>query len=574
MSKDTPFSDKYTILHDGPVDNLRDILLANRGVAPDEYDDFLAPRWEAQHDPFDMHNMSAVVERVHQAIEAGEHTVIYSDYDADGVPGAVILSDCFDRIGYANYTVHIPNRNTDGFGLNATAVEQFITDGVDLVITIDCGIADLAEISGLQEDGVDVIITDHHLPSPDGLPDCLVLDPKQPDCNYPFPDLCGSGVVFKLVQALLQHLRSHSGPTTVKIDDIPEGWEKWLLDMVGIATICDMVPLVGENRVFAYYGLQVLRKSPRPGLQKLLALARANQRTLSAQDVAFSIGPRINAASRIGDPMTAYYTLRGTKNDPDLIAQATASAEELERLNRRRKTVTAAAAKSAYKKIDAHPDSPVVVVGDTEWPLGIVGLIASNIAERYSKPAFVWTRVGDMYKGSVRSGGTCSIHTLMQQAPDAFVSFGGHDAAGGFVCDDSTIHNLSEYLSNAWEQSPQYTPEPAAVEAAITLDEVTHAHWQDIVALEPYGLGNTQPQFVFRDITVTAVRTFGKEGNHLSLSFTAASGRRINAIRFNHEQLLGDALPQNGDSLTLVATFDLNTYNGASELRLRIEDIV
>jgi single-stranded-DNA-specific exonuclease len=308
-----------------------------------------------------MHNMQAIVDRVWQAIEQNERLVIFSDYDADGVPGAVVFSDFLTKIGFSNFTVHIPNRNTDGFGLNMQAVEQFIADGVDLLITIDCGIADLAEIAALQSGGVEVIITDHHLPSSEGEPNCLVLDPKQQACQYPFADLCGAGVIFKLVQGMIAHARdidlstrkedaARSRFIAEQVVDLPIGYEKWLLDMVGIATICDMVPLVGENRVFAHYGLQVLRKSPRPGLQKMLALARAHQPTLTAQDVAFTLGPRINAASRLGEGEVAFTALRAVNGDADLRAEAIAAAEELERVNRARKTRVAQAAKAAYAR--------------------------------------------------------------------------------------------------------------------------------------------------------------------------------------------------------------------------------
>ncbi len=551
-------SDNY-LLPEQTDKSLLETLLINRNINPVNKDIFLHPKWEDNHDPMLMHNMRSVVGRVWTAITNNESVVIFSDFDADGVPGAVILSDFFKKIEFTNYTVHIPNRNKDGFGLNPTACQQFIDDKTDLLITIDCGIANLECIAQLQTGGVDVVVTDHHLPSSDGLPDCLILDPKQPDCQYPFSELCGSGVIFKLVQAMLANQPDGY--------DIDERWSRWLLDMVGIATICDMVPLVGENRIFAHYGLQVLRKSPRTGLQALLKLARINQSQIVTQDLGFGIGPRINAASRLGDPMTAFRALSTNGSDGEQ------AATELEQLNKRRKTTVAQAVKKAYKKVDATDTSDVLVVGDTDWPLGIVGLIAGNLADKYQKPAFVWTRVDDLYKGSVRSGGTCSINQLMSTADqDTFVSFGGHAAAGGFVCDDGQIHKLHDNLQDAWCNCESYTPDKKQLDAHMTPDDVTKDNWDVINTMEPYGIDNPAPIFYMKDTALSGVRTFGKENNHLSLSFKNSRGWNINAIRFNHASII-ETIPKIGDTVTLVVSMEMNTYNGSSELRLRIEEI-
>ncbi len=560
------FSEKYAI-QENKSDNLLETLLLNRGLDPEDAWDFLHPKWENQHDPFEMLNMDKVVERIWQAIAQEEKVVVYSDYDADGIPGAVILTDFFKKIAFENYEVYIPNRNTEGFGLNARACEGFIENEVALLITIDCGISNLREVGLLSARGVEVIVTDHHLPASEGLPECLILNPNQGPCAYPCKDLCGSGVVFKLVQALLQRPpTSLEGSLAEKLQGIPEGWSKWLLDMVGIATICDMVPLVGENRIFSYYGLKVLHKSRRSGLQKLLQLGRLNQSMLTAQDLAFTIGPRINAASRIAEPSIAFRALS------DSGAEGVRAAEELEDLNRRRKTIVAQAAKKAYAKIDAAPESEVIVVGDPNWPLGIVGLIAGNIAERYKKPAFVWTRVGDLYKGSVRSGCTTSMHLLMENCSETFESFGGHAAAGGFVCTADHIHKLSECLSEAYQSIPQKEREKTAVEAIISIDEVHSENWNIITSLEPYGMANPRPLFVLQNIPVHMVRTFGSDSEHVSLSFRQSKGSLIQAIRFNFSGL-GIKKPHVGDSLDLVVSFEMNTYHGASELRVRIEDI-
>ena len=242
-------------------------------------------------------------------------------------------------------------------------------------------------------------------------------------------------------------------------------------------------------------------------------------------------------------------------------------------LNKQRKTIVATASKAAYKKIDMAPDGPVIVVGDTDWPLGIVGLIAGTVSSKYNKPAFVWTRVGNQYKGSVRSGGTCSINELMTHAADdTFVSFGGHAAAGGFVCNDHQIHTLGEKLNNAWENCPSYEGEKKQIDAVITPDDVVRDNWDIVKNLEPYGLGNPAPLFGLENIEVAGMRLFGVGDKHLSLSFRNSRGITVNAIRFNYASLT-DQVPQTGDMVNLVVAMEMNTYNGASELRLRIEDI-
>ena len=561
--------ERYAFHPGGDGQDLRDTLLANRGVEPSEQEAFLSPLWEDHHDPFLMHQMTEVVTRLWRACEQGERVVVYSDYDADGVPGAVILTDFCKKIGFANYQVYIPNRNTEGFGLNRTACESLLAQGVDLVITIDCGVSDLEEIRFLQENGVEVIVTDHHLPSGE-LGDCLVLNPKQEACLYPYKDLCGSGVVFKLVQALLAFARDSAqagGFPARTVEGIPLGWEKWLLDMVAIATICDMVPLRGENRILVHYGLQVMRKSRRPGLRRLMELGRLAQPHLSAQDVAFVLGPRINAASRLADPLIAFRALSEEGQE------ALQAAQELEKLNRRRKTVVATAARAAYKKIKEMPPGPVIVVGDTQWPLGIVGLLAGKIAERYEKPVFVWTRVGERYRGSARSGGGLGVHRLMKGAREAFESFGGHEAAGGFICHSEQIHALQESLNTSSETCPPGESDKPVIEAQLRLEDVSWATWETLEALEPYGLENREPLFLLDQVLLSGVHTFGAKGQHLALSLSSPEGGVVRAVRFNYLDLV-EILPEKGAVMSLVVSFELNRYGGRRELRLRIEDMV
>jgi single-stranded-DNA-specific exonuclease len=319
-------------------DDLVSHLLFSRGITTKEAAEaFLNPNYDRHtHDPFLLKDIDKAVSRILKAIRENEKTVIYSDYDTDGIPGGVVLHDFFKKAGFTNFINYIPHRHDEGFGLNSDAVEQFIKDEVKLLITIDCGIADVVPVTLARDGGIDVIITDHHLPNGKVPPAFAIINPKQDGCAYPEKMLCGSGVVFKLIQAILAKDRL----------GIKDGYEKWLLDMVGIATLSDMVPLTGENRVFAYYGLTVLRKSPRLGLVRLLRELAVDQRYLTEDDIGFTIGPRINAASRMGVPMDAFRLLATT--DP---VEAAEFAKHLNKINDERKGTVAALVKEIKKII-------------------------------------------------------------------------------------------------------------------------------------------------------------------------------------------------------------------------------
>ena len=339
---------RYVVREQPESDLLRDIahypffvqrLLSSRGIHSKEAaEEFFTPVYTRDlHDPFLLKDMEKAVERILSAIEKKESIVIYSDYDADGIPGGAMLRSFFDTISYERVKNYIPHRHDEGFGLHTDAVESLAKEGANLIITIDCGIGDIAAAEVAKKHGVDLIITDHH-ESGEVLPDAYaIIDHKQPGCSYPEQILCGAGVAFKLVQAMLS--RNRFG--------LKEGYEKWLLDLVGIATLSDMVPLTGENRALAHFGLMVLRKSPRPGLQAMWKKLRINQRYIEEDDIGFSFSPRINAASRMGHPMDAFHLLFA-KNEGDALS----AVECLESLNKERKTVVAQTVSADLLAID------------------------------------------------------------------------------------------------------------------------------------------------------------------------------------------------------------------------------
>lgn len=547
-------------------------LLENRGIkTTEEVEAFLNPDYERDvHDPFLLPDMEAAVERILQAIEKKQKIVIFSDYDADGIPGGVVLHDLFQKIGHENVANYIPHRHLEGFGLNSEAIEKFKEDKVSLIITVDCGVADVEEVKHAKKVGIDVIITDHHQPG-EKLPDCVaVIDAKRADSKYPFKELCGAGVAYKLAQAILKK----------KDFGLKEGSEKWFLDMVGMATLSDMVPLVGENRALAYYGLKVLRKSPRVGLMKLLRLLKIEQKNLTEDDIGFSISPRINAASRMGNPEDAF-KLFVAKTDEE----ADICARHLDHINNERKGTVAGIVKEVRKIMKERyedgglGDRKVIVIGNPEWKPSLLGLVANSLVDDHDRPVFLWGRDGgNILKGSCRGDGQVGILDLMNEVEAGiFEEYGGHNMSGGFSVISEKVHLLEEKLQLAYEKviiKGVVIKEEVVPDAKITFDDVTAENYKLIEKLAPYGTGNPKPLFLFENVEIRNVKMFGKETNHLELSFENSRGRTVKAIGFFRKATDFGGELKAGDKINLLANFEKSTFRGFTELRLRIVDII
>ncbi len=544
---------------------LAQTLLKNRGIETrEEAEAFLNPSYENHiYDPFLILNMDRAVERIFTAIDGGESIIIYGDYDCDGIPGSVVLHDLFKKIGYRNVRNYIPHRHNEGYGLNIPAIEQFAQDGVKLLITVDCGITDVAQVARARELGIDVIITDHHLPQ-EILPDAYaIINSKQVDDTYPDPMLCGAAVAWKLSCAILEKGRARW--------DIPRGWEKWLLDMAGLSTIADMVPLRDENRVLAYYGLKVLRKSKRPGLKKLLSKMGTQQEYLTEDDIGFMIAPRINAASRMSIPFEGFELLA-----TDDVARAEELAKHLTQLNDTRKTLVASMVKDARKHLDARAVesslSAVIVIGNPSWRPGLAGLVAGNLAEHYERTVFVWGRADDgTLKGSCRSDGTVNLVTLMTSVrEEIFLHKGGHELSGGFSISHDQIHFLEEELACAYEGlRREKEDQEIFTDATLSLREVTWSTWNIVERFAPFGMGNAKPTFLFEDVVIAKNNTFGKTKEHRELTFAGSS---VKAIAFFADEKTFSELHE-GDRADLIATFEESRFRGRRELRLRIVSI-
>ena len=541
--------------------------------------EFISPDYDVGiHDPFLLKDAEKAAERIISAIESNETIAVYSDYDADGIPGAAMWNDFFGRIGFKNFIIYIPHRHDEGFGLNIEAVEELAGKGAKLLMTVDCGITDVNPVKRAGQLGMDVIITDHHEPPPE-LPEAFaIVDHKQADCAYPDKNICGTGVAFKLIQAILKKNRF----------GFKEGHEKWLLDLVGMATLSDMVSLVGENRIFAYYGLQVFRKSPRKGLMQLLNKLKIAQRHVTEDDIAFMITPRINAASRMGVPMDAFHLLTAD-NDVD----AHTYADHLDAINNERKGVVASLVKEVKKTVherhgaDSGAIPSVIVLGNPAWRPSLLGLAANSCAEEFDRPVFLWGRDGDnAIKGSCRSEGRTHVVELMRAVPvGVFSQFGGHKHSGGFAVANESIHYLEQRLNEAAEKvrnskseipnksEIQNSNDENIIDMELSIDQIDYNLFNDIDKLAPFGIGNPKPVFLFRNAVPQSVRIFGKGYDHIEIIFKKSGGQKIPAISFFGAGESWTKLISIGKPVDLIASVEKSMFKGRPELRLRVVDV-
>ncbi|HVY72571.1 MAG TPA: DHHA1 domain-containing protein, partial [Candidatus Paceibacterota bacterium] len=454
---------------------------------------------------------------------------------------------------------YIPHRNNEGFGLNGKGIEDLAEQGVTLMITADCGTTDSDQIAFAALKGIETIVTDHHI-VPDPIPTApfALINPHRPDSAYPFRELCGAGTAWKLVQGMLQAHRPKS---------YEMGQEKWFLDLVGIATLSDMVPLVGENRMLAHFGLIVMRRARRPGLAALLKLLKIKPSTLTEDDVGFMISPRINAASRMGNPHTAARLLAAGEND-----DARSLAEELQALNDERKGVVAATVKEANKRLSEMRESPLIVLGSPSWRPGILGLVASALVETHGKPVFLWGREGgDTLKGSCRSDGAVNIVECMRGAADVFADYGGHYGAGGFSLTEEHAHELHPKLEQAYETLRTNTPAEVEVviDARVELAELAHA-LQVVQKLAPFGVAHAKPLFVVSGVQVANIKTFGKTQNHLGLTLVKDTARAEGVAFFSGVDSFQKKIEQ-GMQADFIGHIELD-WRGSP--RLRVVDVL
>jgi single-stranded-DNA-specific exonuclease len=542
-------------------------LLSNRGiVAANEVMEFLAPDYRAHlHDPLLFRDMERVVARFSRAIAERQAIVVYGDYDADGVCSAAVLTTTLQLLGANVVEVYLPHREREGYGLNRQAVERFITRGVSLIVTLDCGTTNVEEILLARQGGIDVVVIDHHH-VPDGrLGAFAILNPKTPGERYPFKHLASVGVAFKTAQALLRR-RAADNPAEASRC---LSFEKWLLDLVAIATVTDLVPLVGENRTLLKYGLLVLNRTARPGLRALVTAMGAAFGSLDASSIGFQIGPRLNAAGRM-DHARAAYELLVCEDE----ARATVLAAALEASNRERQQATERITAEARAALAEQRDDRVLVAVGEGWPVGLVGLVASRLLDEYRRPVLVVGRSERGLIGSGRSPSAFNIIEALHQLPGLFTKFGGHAQACGFTLKgEAELTALRRHLNAlATERLSDDDLAPViAADATLLLADVGEELHELLKLFEPYGMGNPKPRFWFTTLRVVGRSNVGAAGQHLKLTLSDERGTVRQAIGFN----LAAALPafKLGDAVDLVAEVVMSQWHGRRELQIKVLDV-
>jgi len=485
-------------------------LLVRRGIEDGEsYRRFVSPAISDLHDPSTIHGMDHACERIARAVREKEGIVIYGDYDVDGVTSIVMLQTVLRSLG-ADAGFVVPHRLVDGYGLKMEVLDRVLVErNVKLVITVDCGITSVEPVRHAIERGIDVIITDHHLP-PGTLPDAAaVLNPKQPGCEYPFKDLAGVGVAFKLCCELL---RRNGKKMSVES----------LLKIAAIGTVADVAPLVGENRTITSLGLAGLAQVRNPGLRALLKRLGLAGRALRAADVGFKIGPRINAAGRLASANTAIDLFAATDEDA-----AWKICSELDRMNAERQEIELQVRESAEAQIRG--GERILILAGEEWHRGVLGLTAGRIAQRYHRPTLVMTiEEGETCVGSGRSIPSIDLHSALESVSDVFTHFGGHEFACGFSLEARNLDALRTRLHELFETFDESLfRREASIDATLTLGEIDAEFLAAHELLQPFGAGNTQPLFLIHDVTVTGTRTFAEDCRELSLSDATGTGTGV-----------------------------------------------
>ncbi len=538
-------------------DQLKTLLLEHRGIPLENAQEFLVPDYNLA-DPFLFHDMDRAVDRIRVAVTGTEHIGIYADYDCDGIPAAVILLDLFKKINVADRVhIYIPDRHDEGYGLNAKGIEELQAAGVTVMITVDVGITAVTEVLDAQSRGIDVILTDHHAPLAT-LPESYALvHPCKSD--YPNQDPCGAGMAFHLARAyLLKYGAEH---------DVTPGWEKWLLDMAGFATLADMVPLTGENRVLVGYGMAVMKKTRRPGLLALFQKNNLNLAYLTETDLTFTVAPRLNAASRMDTPMLAFELL-----STDDVARATAIVNRLEEINTERKTLVARIVKMAHASLEHRELPAIVVVGNPEWRPAVLGLVANKLQEIYNRSFFVWGEAGDgTLKGSCRMLDEHHAAHLLQALPEGvLLHFGGHQAAGGFCINREHVHFFEQALNDAIAKVGHIAEEKNIHEALILpFAATTTRHLGIVRQFSPFGVGNPEPLFLFEDVTIVSVKMFGKAKEHIECVARDITGTATAFTFFANEKTVEQLTP--GATVSFIGTLEAGWRGG---VRIRIKEVV
>ncbi|MDT4953574.1 MAG: single-stranded-DNA-specific exonuclease [Acidobacteriota bacterium] len=523
---------------------------------------FLHPSHDQLHDPSLMLGMQVAVARILRAVDAGEKILVYGDYDVDGTTGTVVLRRALSLLG-AKTGFHVPHRFTEGYGIQQEALENALAEGYKLVISVDCGIRAHEPLHWARDNGLDVIVTDHHLPDEgEGAPPAFcVLNPNQRGCDYPDKNLAGVGVAFKLAHALFRERGRESQIAG-------------FLKMVAIGTVADVAQLTGENRAIVALGLEDLPKATNPGLQALMEVAGCNNgRGMTAYDLGFRIGPRINAAGRM-DAARAVVELFET-NDR---AEAKRLAEHLDARNRERQSVQLEIVKRAFAEFESSADASaqthVAVIAGDDWHRGVIGIAASKIADKLNRPCIVISLEGDVGHGSARSIEAYHLLNGLTECADLFEKFGGHSHAAGLTIKRERVPELRRRLNeHAASNLRDEDLVPALnIDAELPGEAVTLSLAEELRALEPFGAGNPRPLFVTRDLHLLSEPRVMKE-KHLKLRLAGPANRPLEAVWWSGVEELAGRTLKPGQRIELAYTIEPNTWQGETRLQLFVKDV-
>ena len=556
--KPIPDSQKVNALSkDLNVEPLVAYLLVQRGIETfEEAKSFFRPSLEELHDPFLMKDMDKAVERVQKAIENGENILVYGDYDVDGTTSVALMSS-YLKTYYPNVSTYIPDRYDEGYGVSYKGIDFAFDNDFTLIIALDCGIKAIDKVAYASEKGIDFIICDHHRPG-DEIPKAVaVLDPKREDCEYPFKELCGCGVGFKLIQAL-------SEKRGVGLDDI-----LLYLDLVATAIGADIVPVTGENRILAYYGLKVINSNPRTGFKAILK--EVKKETLTITDVVFIIAPRINAAGRMKHGNHAV-TLLTEENQED----AEKYAAEIEAFNSDRREADKKITEEALQQIieNDEEDRNTTVVYHESWHKGVIGIVASRLTETYYRPTLVFTKSGEKLAASARSVKGFDVYNALESCAEHIEQFGGHKYAAGLTLLEEDFENFKNEFEKVVSETitPQQLIPEISVDAMIDLNEITPKFYRILKQFAPFGPGNMTPVFMTENLTDVGVgKCVGKDKSHLRLVVKQENSNQFTGIGFG----LADKedIACNGKPFKAVYCIDENEWQGNVSLQLRLKDI-
>ncbi|HFB99658.1 MAG TPA: single-stranded-DNA-specific exonuclease RecJ [Phaeodactylibacter sp.] len=531
-------------------------LLAQRGISSFEAArQFFRPSLEDLHDPFLMQDMDVAINRLATAIQQEEKILLYGDYDVDGTT-SVALMFSFLKKYHQHLDYYIPDRYQEGYGISFEGIDYAKQNGMTLIIAMDCGIKAVEKVKYAKEKGIDFIICDHHLPDAELPPAIAVLDPKRKDCNYPYKELSGCGIAFKLAQAFVEQ---HS----LETEQLGE-----LLDLVVISIACDIVPMLGENRTLAFWGLEKLNQTKRAGLQSLIAVSE-RQVPLNVNDIVFGLGPRINAAGRLSDARQAVRLL--LSKDKNTAEQ---NARVLQQRNQQRKEFDQQMVQEAKMILDANTALPLqksIVLYQPHWHKGVVGIAAARVVENYHRPTIILTESNGLAVGSARSVKGFDIHQAIKKCSDVLINFGGHAHAAGLTLKVEQVDLFREKFEKIVQSTinEEHLVPEIMIAAPLELDSITPSFWNILRQFAPFGPANRNPVFATKNVADTGFSRLLK-GNHLKLKIKKEGSPVFNGIGFG----LGDFFPKiQNQKFHIAYTINENNWNGKTDLQLNVKDV-